>query len=372
MSSMVKISKIQGKHMVIEVKKGQFFMNEFSCFDLLRKVKASCNIDKSRSNGHITYRDCKQMLSDAECVPNINARFECILVRLFPVSCIILMDSVLAIANENLKLDGLIKDLCHITGLYHGATDSESCAVARGESIPKGDADMYAAELVSDSRFPFEVSVLECCYNTAISHLESDLLSVERQFRLVDDMVMNKKKYKDISIILHDIKQPVSNVLEVSKGFEELMNEILNDSENIKMLEFSNHMALYGNEPSKVHFSECSLNRDLEILLEYFDQEIEHLSKRSRTIYNSLADLERHINMELAITRNEMMRFEVMCSIIGTAFGAGACLSGLFGMNVINGFEESKFAFTVITVIFLIALFIALCITKFLHLKHRV
>eukprot|EP00375_Theileria_parva_P000906 XP_763576.1 hypothetical protein [Theileria parva strain Muguga] len=276
-----KISRVQGKHMVIEIVEGQFKMNEFSCNDLLRKVRDSYDVSDSKCDGAISYRDCKMMLSDVEFVHNIDTRFECILVRLFPLSCIILKNSVLVVVNENMKMDGFIKDLCRITQFYSrfNADNARNRTVPGSETSNNSSEQSLVGSEESQNTFnfklPFEICVLECCFITALSHLESDLIVFEEKNKILEDKVYNNKKFKDISIILHDLKHPVSNMNEMSRGFEDLINEILNCDENIKVLEFSNHILHYGSETMRNNLSYRPVNHDLQFLLEYFDQEIE-------------------------------------------------------------------------------------------------
>nr|PVC54414.1 hypothetical protein MACL_00003088 [Theileria orientalis] len=379
-----KISRVQGKHMVIEIIGGQFKMNEFSCTDLLNRVRAGYETKNHNFSGAITYRDCKMMLTDIEYVYSIDTRFECILVRLFPISCLILRNAILVVVNENMKMDGFIKDICRITELYAkmGLDDRPSPRYdtpTHPKRYPSTLSGLDDGTITYNLRLPFEICVLECCFITSISHLESDhandatdLISFENKYKILEDKVYNNKKFKDISIILHELKHPVSNLLEISTGFEELINEILDSEENIKILEFSNHLIHYSGDQSRSTLSYRQVNHDLQFLLEYIDQEVEQLSKRTKTLDNSLIHLERYINLELSITRNEMMRLEMMCGIVGVAFGLGACLSGLYGMNVVNGLENNRYAFYVITTVFLIVLSIAIYITRVIKIKHRV
>lgn len=53
------------------------------------------------------------------------------------------------------------------------------------------------------------------------------------------------------------------------------------------------------------------------------------MSRRSHTLGTSLSELETHLTVSLAIIRNKMMRFNLICSIVSIAFAAGACLTGL-------------------------------------------
>ncbi|GFE55424.1 Mg2+ transporter [Babesia ovis] len=355
------------KHVVIEIRGGSMAMNEYTCQELLYKVKGSYRVPGIRPNGLITYRDCKQLLSDSDYIANIDSRFECILARLYPVSAIILHDSVLVVANGNMNLDGFLRTLCNITREYQLQSEDSKKSLSLQ---CKGGTDDIEASI--DLTLPFEVKILECCYTAALGHLEGEMTAIEEKFRLVEQMVLEKRTYQEINMVLHNLKQPVVNMCEILKGFTEMMDEFLNDEDAIKLLEFESHMSFYGPETQHSDFDDRIVNRDLENLLEYFDQEVDQMARRSRTLGTSLTELEKHITVALAIIRNEMMRFELICSILSTAFAAGACISGLFGMNVINSFEDSHAAFIVVSIVVAIALCFAVFITKLLIYRHRV
>ncbi|GIX65150.1 CorA-like Mg2+ transporter protein, putative [Babesia caballi] len=314
---------LNSKHLVIEVRRGELAMNEFTCQKLLQKVKGSCRVPDIRPNGFITYRDCKQLLSDSDYIANVDTRFECILVRLFPVSAIILHDSVLVVANGNMSMDNFIRALCDITRDYGGGRQAAQ-SPAMPHTRPSDELDGSI-----DYTLPFEVKALECCYAAALSHVEQEIAAVEEKFRVVELMVGEKRTYQDINMILHQMKQPVVNLGEILKGFTDMMDELLNDEDSMKLLEFESHMTFYGPETLYPGFEERVVNRDLENLMEYFDQEVDQMARRARTLSSSLTELEKHITVALAIIRNEMMRLELICSILSTAFAAGACLSGL-------------------------------------------
>ncbi|GBE62477.1 DNA ligase [Babesia ovata] len=258
-----------------------------------------------------------------------------------------------------MNLDDFLRSLCKITRDYHNNSHSSRSNPAQ---CGRGSDD---ADGLVDSLLPFEVKILECCYMASLSNLEEDMAAIEDKFRVVEQMVHEKRRYQEINMILHHLKQPVVNMSEILKGFTEMMDEYLNDEDSMKLLEFESHMLFYGPETLRIGFEDRTVNRDLENLMEYFDQEVDQMARRSRTLGTSLNELEKHITVALAIKRNEMMRFELICSVLSTAFGAGACLTGIFGMNVVNRFEESHTAFIVISVI-------ALLITCFAVLEQSV
>lgn len=365
-SSMLHTPTVNNKHVIMEIKGGEMTMNEYTYQKLLRKVKSCCSVSESRPNGLIKYRDCKQLLSDNDYIAKIDCRFQCILVRLYPVCCVILRDSILVVANGNMNLDGFISTLCNITKAYEAKSDEAS-----GAHSPQ---KMMSEELENsiDYSVPFEVRALECCYSASLCHLEKEMVDFEEKFKLVEQMIADKQKYEHINMILHELKQPVANIVDILAGFSGMMDECLSDKNTLKLFEFDSHLLFYGPESLHSAFEDRPVNKELGILMEYYDQEVDQLVRRSRTLGTSLNELEKHLTVVLAIIRNEMMRFELVCSIFSTAFSAGACLTGLFGMNVINKVEDSHGVFIVLAIVTFGMMLLALFITKVLIYRHRV
>ena len=55
------------------------------------------------------------------------------------------------------------------------------------------------------------------------------------------------------------------------------------------------------------------------------------------------------IELELDLYRNRMIRMNLDLAILATATGVTTALTGTFGMNMINGLEESSTAFTLVS-----------------------
>uniref|UniRef100_A0A0K6S9Y8 Magnesium transporter n=1 Tax=Chromera velia CCMP2878 TaxID=1169474 RepID=A0A0K6S9Y8_9ALVE len=88
---------------------------------------------------------------------------------------------------------------------------------------------------------------------------------------------------------------------------------------------------------------------DLEILLEFFDQEVDELKERLRRIEQSIVHTEQLITLKLAVVRNRVVTADLVMSIVMTGLSAGAVASGIFGMNLENAYEESHSAFTTVS-----------------------
>ncbi|KAL8426865.1 hypothetical protein Efla_002473 [Eimeria flavescens] len=111
------------------------------------------------------------------------------------------------------------------------------------------------------------------------------------------------------------------------------------------------------------------VNPDLEILLEYFDQEIDQVrwqangaactdvdvlpclsAERSRPLAcpfkirvrhlkGSIEDSERLLTLRLAVMRNSLIKSELAATLLAAGLAVGTSISGIFGMNLENGSE---------------------------------
>ena len=55
------------------------------------------------------------------------------------------------------------------------------------------------------------------------------------------------------------------------------------------------------------------------------------------------------IELELDLYRNRLIRMNLDLAILATATGVATAIAGAFGMNMINGFEESSTAFAIVS-----------------------
>ena len=55
------------------------------------------------------------------------------------------------------------------------------------------------------------------------------------------------------------------------------------------------------------------------------------------------------MEIELALIRNRILRFELLLEISGLMVACGAAVTGLFGMNLVSHFEENSWMFYGIT-----------------------
>eukprot|EP00921_Rhytidocystis_pertsovi_P016927 GHVQ01026662.1.p1 GENE.GHVQ01026662.1~~GHVQ01026662.1.p1 ORF type:complete len:762 (-),score=130.21 GHVQ01026662.1:756-3041(-) len=124
---------------------------------------------------------------------------------------------------------------------------------------------------------PFEFGALEAVIGAAFEHLSRDLCIVELDFRHV---IKKSRQKKITSTVLldqfHKIKEPIDMLAERVRAFGVVFEDLIDDEEYLKRMELTKYKEfppLY--EQTRQHEP---LNADLEILLEYFDQEMDNVT----------------------------------------------------------------------------------------------
>lgn len=205
--------------------------------------------------------------------------------------------------------------------------------------------------------YPFEYACLECLISASFHHLHSDISRIEATLSQINIKV--KRKLSPSSILLedlHSVKEPVVIYEDKVKAFDKVFNELLGNASDLSRMALTRYYyndGLYDSAyltPQVLSGAVIEVSDpDLEILLEYFDQEMDQFLERVRHMRELVGNTERLISLRLALVRNKLIYLELAATIIATGIAVGTCLSGIFGMNMKSGFEDSHQAFLVTT-----------------------
>ncbi|KOB86864.1 hypothetical protein PFDG_02428 [Plasmodium falciparum Dd2] len=78
------------------------------------------------------------------------------------------------------------------------------------------------------------------------------------------------------------------------------------------------------------------------MLFEYFDQELNQLHDQVKHLYDLMINLENKIISDLSLSRNNLIRMDIVISLINSGFGIGTLITGVFGMNLKNTSGEAR------------------------------
>jgi len=299
-------------------------------------------------SGSLTYRDMRQILTDIHQVPSIEVRRHCILLCLPPVTAILLHNRVYILVNDDLKIDSLIRSLVQLS------------------------EEHFKGKPATKPRSTFEFAALEVLITAAFFQLNQDIFHLERQFETTKCVVSKGTLTLPHLEGLHEIRGIIQSYGSRVKAFDKAFDKLISNPEDMRRMELTKY--LHDPFPFEAAASPqaASPNPDLEILLGYFDQEMDQFTSRVTQLQESIDNTDRLLTLRLALVRNRLMFFDLGATIASCGTAIGTCISGIFGMNLLSGLEESYPAFVVTSLIILVVFLLSLILIVHVWRKFRI
>eukprot|EP01057_Protomagalhaensia_wolfi_P001250 Protomagalhaensia_wolfi_Nauph_80__1249@NODE_1737_length_1370_cov_23_848986_g1352_i0_p1_GENE_NODE_1737_length_1370_cov_23_848986_g1352_i0NODE_1737_length_1370_cov_23_848986_g1352_i0_p1_ORF_typecomplete_len439_score70_72CorA/PF01544_18/5_3e12DUF2207/PF09972_9/0_044_NODE_1737_length_1370_cov_23_848986_g1352_i0401356 len=373
------------KYVLIEVAAGQRQMVELTAAEIIKRARkhrlegtndsqvgllAKETDVRGRSVGELTYRDIRQILSPASALvaPSIEVRKNCILLCIVPITAILFHDRCALLVSEELDMDSVLIKLEEITGVYAAKHDSsqqywtgfgrrprrspetQSPLQQKMKSVmlfgdDEDNASAFTQSVSETPRFisfPLEFAMIELCVAAALSHINAQISGIERMLESANKHLLKKNPTVTRFEELHFLKGPsqalVDRIMSLSKSFKDLLSSP-EDLNNMELTKLYYRQDLYNDDA----------NPNLEILLEFFEQEIDQLLVRIKSVTRSIDNAERLVNLRLSVTRNRLIFYELSAALLVVGLNFGSCISGIFGMNLLNEYEESNNGFWLFT-----------------------
>ena len=120
------------------------------------------------------------------------------------------------------------------------------------------------------------------------------------------------------------------------------LTDLLNHDDEMLALLLTEQAAAGKTDGGHVEFER---HEHVELLLGLYARQLSSIAMEINYMLGRLQSKQDFVALALAGYRNRMIRMNVHIGITGLALGLGTAVAGFFGMNVINGFEESTVAF---------------------------
>ncbi|CAN0114704.1 unnamed protein product [Ectocarpus sp. 12 AP-2014] len=190
---------------------------------------------------------------------------------------------------------------------------------------------------------PFEQTVIECCLKHVCKDLLESARNVEPRLRTVLDSFKTSKNslIKSLHRLL-PLKNELDELKETLVTVCKCMNEVLMNDEDMAL------MYLTDNE-CKSTARDLHQHQEIEMLFENYLLQVELLASDVKELQNEVRNTEEIVEIELDVLRNNILRFELLLSISGFTVALGALVTGVFGMNLLSGWEEKPQMFWQVT-----------------------
>ena len=143
------------------------------------------------------------------------------------------------------------------------------------------------------------------------------------------EMFLMKKKITKLETRLKEILNATEEILEDEENFSELEKIV--------------------NKNKKDSF-------ELESILENFLEQIEDQIGKLNQLKEEVESTEEFIDLTLSTKRTKMTRFDLVATVFTLILTILSVIVGLYGVNLYNGFEESKVAFKILALILVLLL----------------
>jgi magnesium transporter len=280
----------------------------------LRGTKA----DVARQYG-LDGRDLRNVDLVSEGIPHVLVRPSTIFISMFTLRLLVRSDEVLLfilpIEDSDVKVqDVFLKDL-----------------------QSKLDSNLQSGLV---TKLPYELRVVDAALASVIATLEAEHILIRRE---VKESLNDSTREELAHSVLRGLQDHGKRLVAIGQRARQVrsaLQELLSSDEDMAT------MYLSDNQFGKRHAIQD--HQDVEYLLEAYYKNADAIAESANAL---LEDVNRTTNTTLSILdvrRNQIMIFEAKLEICMLGFAVPTFVAGLFGMNVINYFEESAYAFAVL------------------------
>lgn len=201
--------------------------------------------------------------------------------------------------------------------------------------------DLSAMFLTDDSEDPPELIFLEAVLRDTVDTFTRRIRIFEP---IVDDFLARAASdvFSDAGVLqLVPLKDSLQNFELQVKQCLECLTSILND--DYLML----NLLLTEQVEARAKGAEVDFQRHehVELMLSVYSRQIQNQQQEIQYMLGRLQSKQEFVALALAGYRNRLVRMNINLGIVSVATGVTTAVSGLFGMNLVNGLEESSVAF---------------------------
>ncbi len=208
---------------------------------------------------------------------------------------------------------------------------------------------------LEDTHIPFEFMILEAAFEFVLSKTQKHFISFELRLAKVLSQVSEFPTQENFEKLLV-IKKEILSIEKITQELQDTLTELLNDDEAIDELVLANK-----------DFEDDDLESILENILEQV-MEISHDIHKEK---ENIDDTQEIVTLKMATIRNSVIHFDLLVSLLTFILSIGTLVSGFFGMNLHNPFEDYPFAFVfVILGVFIFSIILGLLFWKRLKQKY--
>ncbi|KAL4968105.1 CorA family magnesium transporter [Aspergillus stella-maris] len=192
----------------------------------------------------------------------------------------------------------------------------------------------------------YELYVLEAALSSVTSVLEAEYIlteeKVSRALQATDYSTLNgdeRTMHSNLRRIL-ELKRRLTSIEQRALQMRDMAHESLNEDEDMA------NMYLTDKFNGKPH--DIGDHQSVEYLFEAYFKASDTIAQQAASLVSRIRRTEETIQYTLSVRRNQIMVLEARLEILMLAFAGATLVAGWYGMNLVNGDEESPHAFAIV------------------------
>ena len=346
---------------------------------------------RERLGGYLHPRDMRKLVTpfSASNEPELIVRRHAMLLNFDPLRAIILRDRLIVLVPDG--ADSILVQLeRHIRGETHALfddreennyersnssntlskmasgvqaeNDADSNAVLTiDQTIALEEDELFADAMIDDEwaelegrewiNLPFELQSVDAVLTNVSSILADDVLDLQLgASSVITDLVqLNADVGDSAQDTLRTMKNSVSEMTSRVNGFNRAIDTLLGDYEDMALMNLSRLLThpekFVQPVPQGVLEEESD---EPELILEAHLQRGQTLVNALSLVQNQISSTEDFAVRKSDAIRNRLLYINMLISIMSLAVAVGSFIGSIFGMNVINFYEDSENAFSII------------------------
>lgn len=210
-----------------------------------------------------------------------------------------------------------------------------------------------------------QVNEITPAVTTALRHLQAESRGIGVLETQMDALLPLKNRLDELKMRIRDIKRAIDDVLE--------------DDDHMIMIN-----SLQSLEKPKSELPRNELEADtstdelpsgdginVEMLLENYLMQLDWIEADVDDQIDEVRNTEENVILQLDLLRNRFLKFELMLSLSSIIISSGALVTGIYGMNLKNGFELSLPAFRFVTSSIILGMCVAFLAAATFGKRHK-
>ncbi|CAG7930471.1 unnamed protein product [Penicillium olsonii] len=264
-------------------------------------------------------RDLRNVDLVSEGIPHILVRPSTIFISMFNLRLLVRSDEVLVFVLPIEDTDIKIQDV-FLKDVQHRLQPTSSTGVL--------------------IQLPFELRVVDAALASVIAILEAEHVLIRRE---VEESLRDSTREDIVHSVLRGLQYHSKRLVAIEQRARQVrsaLQELLGNDQDMAT------MYLSDSEAGQPHAIED--HQEVEYLAEAYYKNTDAIAESANALLGDVNRTTDTIQSILDVRRNQIMIFEAQLEICMLGFAVSTFVAGLFGMNVVNDFEESALAFGVL------------------------